>query len=177
MGTDFVRWDPAATADVEALVDLLTGEDWPFHAGGRPDRATLLDRVAGGYYDGPGARTFWVVDGGERVGLLRLADLDDGTPLFDLRLRAPARGRGLGGAAVRWLTGYLFTELPGTSRIEATTRDDNAAMRRVLERAGWTQEARYRKAWPVPGGPPRDSIGYAILREEWDSGSAAMRPV
>lgn len=160
---DFVAWRPA---DAAALADLLTGEDWPFHAGGRPDRETVLARVAAGHWDGAGVQTFWVVEDGARVGVVRLFDLDDDTPLFDLRLRAAARGRGLGTAAVRWLTGHLFAELP-TNRIEATTRSDNVAMRRVLERCGYVQEARYREAWPVPGGPPLDALGYAVLRREW----------
>lgn len=126
--------------------------------------------MGAGYYDGADARTFWIVDGGSRVGLIRLMDLADETPMFDLRLRAAHRGRGLGRAAVAWLTAYLFTELPHATRIEATTRVDNQAMRRVLSRAGWVKEAQYRRAWPVPGGPARDAVGYAILREDWAAG-------
>lgn len=40
-------------------------------------------------------------------------------------------------------------------------------MQRVLERCGYQQEARYREAWPVQGGPPLDALGYAVLRREW----------
>ncbi|HZB50623.1 MAG TPA: GNAT family N-acetyltransferase, partial [Mycobacteriales bacterium] len=149
MGPDFVRWVPA---DAGALADLLTGEDWPFHAAGRPDRAAVLARAAAGHYDGPAVRTVWIVAAGERVGLVRLYDLEDEAALFDLRIRAAHRGRGLGTAAVTWLTGHLFGELAQLTRIEATTRSDNAAMRRVLLRCGYRQEARYRRAWPVPGG-------------------------
>jgi hypothetical protein len=93
--------------------------------------------------------------------------------MFDLRLRSAYRGRGIGTAAVRWLTGHLFTELPEVRRIEATTRSDNMAMRRVLGKCGYALEARYRQAWPVPGGgPPRDAVGYAILRSDWTAGRA-----
>lgn len=41
-------------------------------------------------------------------------------------------------------------------------------MLRVLLRCGYVQEARYRRAWPVPGGEPVDSMGYAILRQDWE---------
>lgn len=46
-------------------------------------------------------------------------DLRDSAPVFDLRLRAQWRGKGLGGQALRWLTAYLFTELPAIQRVQA----------------------------------------------------------
>lgn len=57
-------------------------------------------------------------------------------------------------------------------RFEGHTRDDNIAMRSTFIRAGWSKEAHYRRAWPVSGQRPRDSIAYAILREEWNSGTS-----
>lgn len=158
----FARWGPDET---DALADLIVGEPWPFHAG-TADRDAVRARAADGFYDGPGARTFWIVDGGVRAGMVRLFDLDDGDPMFDLRVRAADRGRGLGTAAVGWLTGYLFTELPAAHRVEATTRSDNVAMQQVLERCGYRKEAHYREAWPVPGGARKDAVGYAILRTD-----------
>lgn len=158
---EFVRWEPA---DADALVELLTGEDWPWHAAGRPDPAAVLERATE-----PGSETHWIVLDGVRVGMVRLFDLgEDEEPMFDLRLRAAYRGRGLGTAAVRWLTTHLYGTLPGIHRIEATTRSDNWAMRRVLESCGYQQEAYYREAWPVPGGDRLDAVGYAILRTEWE---------
>jgi RimJ/RimL family protein N-acetyltransferase len=68
---------------------------------------------------------------------------------------------------VRQLTGWLFTELPAVTRVEATTRSDNRPMRRVLGKCGYEREARYRQAWPVPGGEPMDALGYAVLRSDW----------
>jgi GNAT superfamily N-acetyltransferase len=145
--------------DAAAAKSLIEGDSWPYHAGGGP--------VA---WTGPGIRSFWVIVDGERAGLVRLYDLDDGGPMFDLRLRTPYRGRGIGTTAVRWLTGWLFTELPAVTRIEATTRADNRPMRRVLGKCGYEREARYRQAWPVPGGEPMDALGYAVLRCDWASG-------
>jgi RimJ/RimL family protein N-acetyltransferase len=111
------------------------------------------------------------VDGGATVGFVRLDDLNDPTPMFDLRLRRRARGHGLGTATVGWLTTYLFDELPDIHRIEATTRRDNHAMRRVLRRCGYVKESHYRQAWPSSDGTRHDSIGYAVLRSDWTSGT------
>lgn len=49
------------------------------------------------------------------------------------------------------------------------TRADNLAMRSIFFRTGWTKEAHYRRAWPVEGREPQDTVVYAILREEWES--------
>jgi RimJ/RimL family protein N-acetyltransferase len=157
-----VHIDFTATEDVAELEELVRSDEWPHHAGG--GSATWV---------GPGIQSFWVLVDGERAGAVRLYDLDDGGPMFDLRLRTPYRGRGIGTEAVRWLTGRLFTELPGVNRIEATTRSDNRSMRRVLGKCGYQLESRYREAWPVPGGPPRDAVGYAILRSDWAAGRTA----
>jgi RimJ/RimL family protein N-acetyltransferase len=40
-------------------------------------------------------------------------------------------------------------------------------MRRLFERCGWVQEAHYRRSWPTGDGGWTDSIGYAILRDDW----------
>ncbi|MET3987862.1 GNAT family protein [Streptomyces sp. PvR034] len=137
-----------------AALDLssLVNGAWPFHGPATLDRDTILQRVFDGLYDGDESWTFWIVEGGERVGLIRLFDLADvpegGTPLFDLRVDSAHRGRGLGGQALARLTGYLFTEFPGLQRIEGTTRMDNRAMRRTFLSSGYAKEAHYRDAWP-----------------------------
>jgi RimJ/RimL family protein N-acetyltransferase len=164
VATEFVRW---VDADTDALVGFLTGEDWPFHAGGRPAPADVRERVASGVYDGPDSRTYWIFDGGVRAGLVRLFDLADDNVEFDLRIGAAHRNRGLGTAAVRWLTGYVFGELPHVHRIEATTRSDNWPMRRVLDNCGYQQESWYRESWPAADGVRHDAAGYAVLRPEW----------
>ena len=111
---------------------------------------------------------------GERDGLVRLMDLCDDTPLFDLRIRSEHRGRGLGGQALPWLTRYVFTEFPQVQRFEGTTRQDNLAMRRTFQKCGYVKEAHYRDAWPTSDGEVRDAVGYAILRRDWLSGSTTV---
>lgn len=108
--------------------------------------------------------------GNERVGVLRLDDISDNAPLFDLRLAEDARGRGVGRAAVRAATDLVFAEYPEVDRFEGQTREDNVVMRRLLEHNGWTKEAHYRRGWPVPGDGPVASVAYAILRSEWETG-------
>lgn len=164
---EFPRFQPS---EVDELVDLLASEEWPFHANSRVDADTVRRRVADGGYDNAAERTFWIADGAEKLGLVRLMDLDDGTPLFDLRIRAAHRGRGIGTAAVAWLTNYVFTTFPELNRIEGTTRQDNQAMRRAFRRTGYVKEAHYRESWPAPDGN-RDAIGYAILRRDWENGT------
>lgn len=157
--------------DVETVVDVLCTEGWPFHAGPPPTPEDVRARVAGGWLSGPDHETHALLEDDDRVvGVVRLLDLDDDTAEFDLRLRAGDRGRGLGTAAVRWLTAHVFTTR-ACHRVEAMTREDNAAMRAVLLRCGWVQEARHREAWPTCDGRRLDAVGYAVLRPDWDSGA------
>ncbi len=43
-------------------------------------------------------------------------------------------------------------------------------MRKTFLRCGWLKEAHYREAWPVAGGAPVASIGYSIIRRDWQTG-------
>lgn len=160
-----------ATGEADELARFLAGEVWPFHTRTHLDQDTVRRQVADGYYDSEGTRTFWIRVDGSVAGMVRLFDLDDGTPLFDLRLRAAERGRGIGVRAVRWLTGYVFTEFPAIDRIEGTTRQDNHAMRAVFRRCGYAKEAHYRRAWPAEDGTRYDTVGYAVLRDDWSIGA------
>lgn len=163
----------------EALIELLTTDTWPFHVYVRPTREQAARAVDEGQYGGPtaegAARAFWIELEGERVGLVTLRELDDPTPVFDLRLRAPFRGRGLGRAAVRWLAHHVFTATD-KHRLEAHTRVDNVAMRRALRACGWVKEAHYRRAWPDHEGGWHDAIAYAALKDDWLRGAVTPVP-
>jgi RimJ/RimL family protein N-acetyltransferase len=111
--------------DAEALVDLLAGNHRPFHSLDRIERATARQWVDEGRFDS----AFWV---GDRDGILRVDALGEDNPMLDIRLRAGARGRGVGTAAIGWVVGHVFGSFAGVRRIEATTRQDNVAMRRVF---------------------------------------------
>ncbi|GAB3594782.1 hypothetical protein GCM10027446_19090 [Angustibacter peucedani] len=171
-----VRLEPWQPDDTDALVDFLTGDTWPFHAAPVVDGALVRERAAGGYYLGPATQTLWVIAADDevaddRAGLVRLFDLEDPTPVFDLRVREPWRGRGVGTQALRALTAHAFGERPAALRVEGTTRADNGAMRTVFERCGYVQEAHYRDGWPdADGGAVHDAVGYAVLRRDHESG-------
>jgi RimJ/RimL family protein N-acetyltransferase len=166
-------------SEAERLVAFLTLQTWPYHVFEKPTESQILTNLEAGVYDGPSNRTFWVEDGpvdldrtgGHAVALIRLEELDSGTPMFDLRVAAGDRGRGVGGQALVWLTDYLFTEFSRISRIEGQTRQDNIAMRRALRRQGYQKEAHYREAWPGSDGTAYDAIGYGMLRRDWFSGT------
>ena len=93
------------------------------------------------------------------------------TGLFDLGigLFAARRGRGVGTTAIRLLTAFLFDEERAV-RVTLSTDLDNAAMQRVAEKAGFTQEGIMRGFWIVPDGPARDYALYARTRADHEAG-------
>jgi RimJ/RimL family protein N-acetyltransferase len=72
-------------------------------------------------------------------------------------------GKGITTDAVRVLTGYGFDELR-LVRIFARVFEWNAASARVLEKAGYTLEARHLKAI-VKDGQVIDEFTYALIRD------------
>ena len=60
----------------------------------------------------------------------------------------------------------VFREYPDAHRIEATTRIDNVAMRKVLERCGFQLEGRLRETWPTESGERLDTALYGLLRRD-----------
>jgi RimJ/RimL family protein N-acetyltransferase len=162
-----LRFDPVSPGDASLLAGFLSGSEWPFHYERSVDSSWLRGRLESGNFFGGESRAFWIrAEAEEPLGLARAFDLSDATPLFDLRVAASARGRGVGTLALRGLTTWLFSEYPETERFGGYTRHDNVAMRRVFEKCGFQQEAQHRRAWRVAGGESVDAVGYAILREE-----------
>jgi RimJ/RimL family protein N-acetyltransferase len=152
MGTEYRR---ITAGDADELADFLAGREWPFHAPGR-DREAIRAAAAAGKYSSETDQAYWITVPGETIGFLHVFELDDPTPMFDLRIAADHRGRGHGTAAVRWLTGMVFDGFPDATRIEGNTRQDNIAMRRTFVAAGYQKEARYRESWPgATGGTAR----------------------
>jgi len=150
---------PIPRAEFDELAQWLMADTWPFH--GRPNPTP--DTVNVERFWGEDIESFWI-DG--RAGVVRLFDLADETPLFDLRLRTADRGRGLGTAALRELVRHVFLHHPTATRIGGYTRHDNVAMRKTFQRCGFVKEAHYRKAWFG-----YDTIGYGILRGDYESGA------
>lgn len=159
--------------DTELLVSFFISEEWPFHVNGTVTRESILENLSEGYFSSANAESFWIIDEDNKVGFLRIFDLedvDDGYPLFDLRLAQRARGSGLGKFATKWLVKYLFEKYPNLDRIAGTTRNDNISMRKVFKATGFVKEGHYRKDWPGINGEIHDTVKYAILRDDWING-------
>jgi len=156
--------------EIEDLIEFMTSDTWEFHAtpNSNPDR--IRAAYDNKYYTGEGIKTFWVIsDDDKRVGIMRVYDLEDGAPLFDIRISSDYKGKGLGTRTVNWLVDYIFNSYTDTSRIEGNTRQDNYSMRCVFNKCGFVKEAHYRKAWECRNGEVYDTIGYGITREDWEN--------
>lgn len=176
MGISLTRIDPTGL-DRDALIAFMTANEFPFHMRSQPTHADIERNIAEGAYRDDDNDSYWVDhDVAGRIGFVRFEDLTDQAPLFDLRLGNEFRGRGFGVPVLRAVTSTVFTTMPAVTRFEGQTRADNAAMRRVFERAGWVLEAYYREAWPVIDGGPLASIAYGMLRRDWESGETTPVP-
>ena len=171
MSVTLTRLDPTG-ADRAALVEFMTRNVFPFHVRPRLTAADVEEAIAEGAYRDDDNDTYWIehTEHGH-IGTLRLEDLTDQAPLFDLRLDGPFRGRGLGVDVLRAATDLVFRTMPDVRRFEGQTREDNVAMRTTFLRCGWLKEAHYREGWSVDGGEPVASVAYAILRRDWLTGT------
>lgn len=152
-------------SDRERLVDFLGDNEWPFHA----RRVVRPADVIATDFSSPDVESYWVVERGQTVGLVRLFDLGDigeGAPQFDLRIAGRHRGRGHGKRATRWVVDHLFGAYPELHRIEANTRHDNAAMQRALAAAGFVHEGTLRSSWHDDNGRWFDTLVYGLLRTD-----------
>ena len=157
------------------LVAFLCAHEWPYHVVPQPTAAEAERWIQAGRFESRSDRSLWVVRGDERVGLVALHDLEDPTPVFDLRLGASVRGLGLGRRVLGLVARYVFVEL-GRHRVEGHTRADNVGMRRAFRAAGWVKEAHYRSAWPGATGGWHDAITYALLEADWRAGRTTPVP-
>lgn len=80
------------------------------------------------------------------------------------------RGLGYGLKAVNWIINYIFSILEVKIRIEAYTRIDNPAMRKVLFNCNFQKEGYLRRSWENNDGTVVDSLVYGIIREDWEQG-------
>jgi RimJ/RimL family protein N-acetyltransferase len=167
----FRLYDPPA--DEPAVIELVCSETWPHRPKEVLTEDEVREEIARAPYDGEDAVTVMIELDGELVGFVRADGLREERtdPQLDFRLRERVRGRGIGLAALRHVTALVFERHPTKQRIEAQTRVDNVAMRKVLLRGGYAQEAVYRRSWPGAQGRMYDGVGYAILRGDWESGT------
>lgn len=168
MSITFVALTPNDTDD---LVSFLTSNRFPFHVQAAPQSADTWGRIAKGHFWNEDTQGYWVVKDELRIGMATLEDLQDDSPLFDLRLHESQRGKGVGVEVLRALCDKVFQTMPNTLRFEGQTREDNIAMRKTFLRAGFLKEAHYRLGWPTNDGGHVASIAYSILRQDWENGT------
>lgn len=77
-------------------------------------------------------------------------------------------GRGLGYEALGLWCDYLWQAIPDLVRLDLRTWSGNAGMMRLAQKVGFVEEARFRQARWV-NGRFYDSMGYGILRTEWQA--------
>jgi RimJ/RimL family protein N-acetyltransferase len=163
--------DVSLGAERELLANFLVSHNWPYHSGSNLRHEALLHQIDTGQFFSPDSKQFWIIaEPNKHVGLIKLFDLDDiedGNPLFDLRIHTDFRGQGIGKKAVTWLTQFVFESYPRLGRLEGNTRVDNIAMRKVFLGCGYLKEGHIRKSWATAEGKKLDTVIYGILREDW----------
>jgi RimJ/RimL family protein N-acetyltransferase len=161
---------PQTNDDNEDLIQFLTSEPWQYFGLTHISKEKATEWINKDKFNSETSRSFWIInENNEKIGHLRRFDLEDSTPLFDIRILSKHRKKGIGRYAVNWLTQYFFENFPEVQRFEAQTRHDNIGMRKVLKKCNFVKEAHYRKSWPDESGKIFDGVGYAILREDWES--------
>lgn len=157
----------------EQLIEFMTGNSWPYHGLEHPVRELIEKTITEGGYKSDRVRTFWLEnEEGNQIGLIKIYDLQDEIPLFDLRIAGPYRGKGYGPQALRLMTEFVFSLPDEKVRLEGNTRHDNFAMRKAFERAGFVKEAHIRNGWFSPKeNRYYDAVTYGITREDWEAGT------
>ena len=147
--------------EAKELIDLLSTNEWHFHSNPHVTANEIKEKVEKGYYSDD-RETFWIIVDDQKLGILIIDDIEDTIPLFDLRLTANARGKGVGVQTLHWLQNYLFGERRKI-RIEGYTRADNLAMRKCFTNAGFVKEGYLRNAWENADGTIHDTVLYASI--------------
>ena len=112
--------------------------------------------------------TFAIDVSGEAVGGIGFSsgtDVERFSAEIGYWLGEPFWGRGIAAEALRLVSDYAFTEC-NVLRLFALPFADNLRSMRVLEKAGYAQEAILR-ASSVKFGAPRDQALYALVNPSW----------
>ena len=158
----------------EQLIHFMTTNTWPFHGNSHPGRDLIEKAIEEGGYESDEVKTFWVEnEESEKVGIRKIYDLQDEIPLFDLRIADQCSRKGIWSKCIEKTVAEYVFELPEAKiRLEGHTRQDNFAMRKTFERAGFVKEAHLRKAWFSPKeNSYYDAVTYGITREDFLKGT------
>lgn len=116
-----INFTPFLPSEINILIDFIISDNWPFHGYPKITPEQIKKNFEEGFYTGDGIETFWIIADGEKAGMIRLYDLEDLTPLFDIRISSSYQGKGIGEKGVKWLTEYVFKTYSHIMRIEGYT--------------------------------------------------------
>jgi RimJ/RimL family protein N-acetyltransferase len=162
---------PLRPEELDAVLDARERLQVGAQAGGVPERQRLRRRFARSGRLTRGHLDLAVEVAGRLIGEIQARGdpaqtlppgvFELGVVLYD----QADRGNGYGAEAVALLTGWLFEQL-GAARVQAGTAVGNLAMRRVLERLGFTCEGIMRAFMPEGSGRT-DYALYAVTSNDW----------
>lgn len=98
---------------------------------------------------------------------LREGGLSQRSAEIGMWIRVEAAGKGLGTAVLKALLTWGFTEWPW-ERLAWRCDGRNLASRRTAEKAGMVHEGVLRQHLLMPDGSRRDTVLFAMLKEEWN---------
>ncbi len=101
---------------------------------------------------------------------LREGELDNRAAEIGMWIRANAAHKGLGTRVLRAVLAWGFSEWPW-ERLTWRCNEENAASRRVAEKAGMLFEGRFRGNTRLPDGTRETTLAFAALKEEWGGGN------
>ena len=163
---------PIATGDLEFLEREVVDRDVRGHANwwGFGNASSVRRQFeTDGFLGQDGGRLIAEVDG-QPTGSVSWRAVHHGLPPWSrcwdigISLLPEWRGRGYGGPAQRALAEYLLANTTAM-RIEASTRSDNLAEQRALEKAGFTREGVLRAAH-FQDGAWRDLVLFSLVRSD-----------
>lgn len=168
-----LKFIPYTQREAANLQQLFVGNEWPFHFPKIETPESFQSRINRKQFEGKEKKTFLIKNKNSLIGYVKIFDLgedklNDEIPLFDIRIAATARGKGIGKQAVQFLSDWVFNNYPNKYKIEATTRIDNIAMRKVLKACNFIKEAHYRNGWETATKRVA-AIGYGLLKTDWQN--------
>lgn len=162
---------PFKSEDLSALHLLLASNRWDYFLDPVINERGLKIRDEKYFMSDTTQTLVYVDEANKLLGFIHFDKIKNSagdSPSFTLCVDQGARGKGIGQKLLHNGVKYIFEHHDKIRRIYATTREDNVAMRKTFESENFRQEAHYKKEWENRDtGEYVDSIGYAILREEF----------
>ncbi len=73
--------------EIDTLIEFLTSDTWTFYGNPNPTPERIRTRYENQHYTGDDCKTFWIIlDENINAGIIRIYDLEDGDPLFDIMI-------------------------------------------------------------------------------------------